>query len=236
MQFDKTVSLPAPPDVVWAEVTDLAVLAACLPGARLESVDGDGRARGHMGVRVGSMLANFEGVAEVVERDDTSRRLSVRASGEGTQGTAEASIVATVVQDGDATVLQMQVGVDIAGPLARLGQGMAEPVVDRLVDRFAVALGEHLATGRSAGGASAAVGDGTVAPAGTRPSHDEPLDLGGLMLPDGATRTIGLVVGLVVALLTLSRLLRRPAPAPTIVLNLYSGRGLGPGDPSGRDH
>ena len=58
----------APPDAVWAEVTDLAVLAACLPGARLESVDGDGRARGHMGVRVGSMLANFEGIAEVVER------------------------------------------------------------------------------------------------------------------------------------------------------------------------
>lgn len=223
MQFDKTVSLSAAPDAVWAEVTDLAVLAACLPGARLESVDGDGRARGHMGVRVGSMLANFEGVAEVVERDDTARRLSVRASGTGSQGTAEASIVAQVVQDGGATVLQMQVGVDIAGPLARLGQGMAEPVVDRLVDRFALALGDHLAAGGSSGSGTTAAGAGPVGRVTAPASRDEPLDLGGLLVPDGAKRAIGLAVGLVVALVALSRVLRRPAPTPTIVVNLYPG-------------
>lgn len=222
MQFDKTVALPADSDAVWEEVTDLAVLAACLPGARLESIDDDGRAHGLMGVRVGSMLANFEGVAEVVHRDDDARHLEVRASGAGSQGTADATIAARVVPDGDTSTLELQVAVDITGPLARLGQGMAQPVVDRLVDRFAVGLADHLAAGQPAT-AAAAPDHVTHAPpvaTGAPGSADEPLDLGGLLLPGNLQRMVAIAAGALLALVALARLLRRPAVPPTVVVNI----------------
>lgn len=228
MQFDKTISLAASPDAVWAQVTDLGVLAACLPGARLDSVDADGRGRGHMAVRVGSMRATFEGAAEVVQRDDAARTLELRASGTSTQGTAEASIVAEVTDARGDSVLQLRVVVDIAGPLARLGQGMAEPVVDRLVDRFAVALSEQLATD-----VQPAEGHGGTTPRAQAPdrvrtlvdSSDEPLDLGGLLITPRMKQMAG-VAGIVLLLLALLRAFRRPGLPPAIVINL-----AGPGGP-----
>ena len=214
MRSEKSLILSAPPDEVWAQVTDLAVLAECLPGARLQSLDADGRAHGMISVRVGSIVTNFDGTAEVSHREDDQRVVEVTAEGAGAQGRAQAVVAGRVSPDPAGARLDLTVTVDIAGQLARLGQGMAEPVVDRLVERFGEALTERLSGVPAAGGADA----GAPAAASPAAAADDVLDLGSLLPIPPGVRTGAAAAGLVLLVLLIVRLLRRPAPTPTVVV------------------
>lgn len=214
VRSDKTLTIASPPDEVWAQITDLAVLAACLPGARVESVDADGRAHGLMSVRIGAIVANFQGTAAVSRRDDEDRVLEVTADATGAQGRAQARIVGRVSPHPAGSSLDLTVSVDITGQLARLGQGMAEPVIDRLVERFGVALTERL--GESPRPAEAD-SDQTMT---TRPTGGDggPLDIGSLMpIPDAARRS-AVAVGAFLLVALLVRLLRPARTAPTVIV------------------
>lgn len=211
MQFQKTVTVEAAPDDVYSAVTDLSVLADCLPGARLAAVSPDGRTSGSMAVRVGAMSAQFDGEAWVSSRDDEDRTVEVMAEGAGARGRARAVIGATVVPAGDGSELRLVVDVDIEGQLARLGQGMARPVVDRLIEQFAIDLGARLA-----GRQPATVEAPDAGSAATRGEADV-LDLGAaLALPPAARRGVIALVALLIGAL-LVRLLQRPTP-PTVVV------------------
>lgn len=213
MQFDKVLPLPVPPDDVWAAVTDLSVLAACLPGAQLAAITPEGRSTGSMSVRAGAMLAQFEGEAWVSARDDEARVVEVTAEGAGAHGRAQALIRGSVEADGAGSRLQLAVTVDIAGQLARLGQGMAQPVVDRLVERFGAAL-----TDRLTGAGHVVVGPAAVTDtaASSTPLDNDVLDLGSLMpIPPAARRGLAAAAAVGVCVL-LARLLRRSTPTVVI--------------------
>jgi carbon monoxide dehydrogenase subunit G len=214
MRSEKILFLPAAPEEAWPHVTDLAVLAECLPGARLESVDADGRAHGRMSVRVGAIVTNFEGKACISRRDDDARTLEVTAEGAGSHGRAKALITAELRPEAAGSELRLAVSVDIAGQLARLGQGMAEPVVDRLVERFGVALSDRLSAGPDADARPAAA-PGPGAPADV---SADALDLGALLALPPAARRGAVVTVLALAALVLVRFARRPFPTPTVIV------------------
>lgn len=227
MRSDKTLTISSPPDEVWAQITDLTVLAECLPGARLQSIDADGRAQGMMSLRVGAIVANFQGTAEVSRRDDEARSVEVTADAAGAQGRAKATIVGRVSPDPGGSRLDLTVSVDITGQLARLGQGMAEPVVDRLVERFGAALAERV-------GGAPRLPEAEGAPTTGAPVSGGPedvLDLGSVLpVPDWARR-IAPVAGVVLLVLLVVRLLRPPATPPTVIVYACGDeRHASPGD------
>ena len=215
MKFSKSVVLPERPELVWPKVTDLGVLADCLPGARLTSVD-NGNARGSLAVRVGRVLADFEGVARVVRQDDDTRSIVVEAEGSGSQGRAEASISAHVTSEESGSRLDLVVEVEIAGGLARLGRGMAEPVVERLIELFAVNMGERLSPPSVPKAATRAT---QGAPASSA-EFDDVFDLSSTILESRTVRLGLVVLASIAALFVLRRLMVRPSP-PTPVIHVH---------------
>ncbi len=207
MLLTRTLTVPAPADRAWTAITDLQVLASCLPGARLEAVGADGSARGSISIRAGAVRANFDGQATVVEQNDAGMALRILAEGEGSQGRAKATVAATVIPvDAASSRIELRFEIDITGRLASLGQGMAEPVIDRLIERFASALaqrvGESGTESRETGGGS----EGAIRTERSWGSEaDADLDLASLLpaLPDvgrlvlvgAAAFVVGIVLG-----------------------------------------
>lgn len=235
MLFEQSLRVSASPEQVWAAVTDLASLAECLPGARLESMDAQGRSHGAMTVRVGSIVTRFEGTAWIESRDDESMTTEVVAEGAGPQGKAQARIGARVQPEGDASRLDLSVSIDISGPLARLGQGMAKPVVAQLVQQFGATLSGRVAAGgpTRATATPPAASPAPTAGVAAAPTAAPPtaaasraadavgadtLDLSSLLGVPPALRK-GLVMALVAGLfLVVARALRRPAAPSTVVI------------------
>jgi len=78
MELINELSVPLPPERAWEVLTDLALVAACLPGARLDAVDGEEHT-GRLQVRVGPVPACYTGAARFLERDAAARRAVLRA-------------------------------------------------------------------------------------------------------------------------------------------------------------
>jgi uncharacterized protein len=206
MLLTRSLTVPASADRAWSAISDLQVLAACLPGARLDALGPDGSARGTISIRAGAVRANFEGQATIVERDDARRVLRVLAEGDGSQGRARATVDAAVAESSPHEArIDLRFEIDITGRLASLGQGMAEPVIDRLIERFAQALAARV--GGDAGGGA---GQGSAGAAGNGSDQAADLDLMSLLpaLPAAARYALIAAGALAVGFL-LGRLGRR---------------------------
>ncbi len=66
MEFTNTFTIPVDIDEAFAVLTDLERVAPCMPGAKLETVDGDTYA-GRVKVKVGPMTMTYKGTAEIVD-------------------------------------------------------------------------------------------------------------------------------------------------------------------------
>jgi carbon monoxide dehydrogenase subunit G len=129
------------PERAWAVLTDIERIAPCLPGAELQEIDGD-EFRGVVKVKVGPITAQYKGKATFVERDDAAHRAVLRAEGRDTrgQGNASATITATLVPDGDGTVVKVVTDLHITGKVAQFGRGVLADVSAKLMQQFADSL------------------------------------------------------------------------------------------------
>src|SRR5580765_2800601 len=74
-----------PIDETWAVLTDVELIAPCMPGAELQEIEGD-VFRGAVKIKLGSIAAAFKGQATFVERDDTAHKAVLKADGRDTGG------------------------------------------------------------------------------------------------------------------------------------------------------
>jgi uncharacterized protein len=91
MHLEHEFVVPQPVQQAWQVLLDIERIAPCLPGATVDSVDGDTFA-GRVKVKVGPITVTYQGSAEFVERDESARRPSkpcctTRASGPGSTWT-----------------------------------------------------------------------------------------------------------------------------------------------------
>jgi carbon monoxide dehydrogenase subunit G len=139
MELSNEFSVAAPVERAWAVLTDVEAIAPCLPGAKLEEVDGD-EYRGTVKVKVGPITASYKGVATFVEQDEAGRRVVLQGDGRDTrgQGTASALITAQLEPDGaDATKVTVTTDVTITGKVAQFGRGVMADVSGKLMAQFA---------------------------------------------------------------------------------------------------
>lgn len=147
MKLDHTVRVPAHVDEVWRFLDDIEAVAACMPGAQLtETVD----ARTHRGLvrlAVGPLSMNYAGELAIVERDDSTRRMQLDASGRDRRGsgTARATIGVQLAPDGSATTMRVVSDVKLTGRIAALGRGVQD-VSNKLLAEFAEQLATQLGT------------------------------------------------------------------------------------------
>ncbi|MFD5140057.1 SRPBCC family protein [Streptomyces sp. NPDC058378] len=173
MQFDHTFTVPADPDEAWKLFHDLARVAPCMPGAVLDTLDGDAFT-GRVKVRIGAVQMSYRGEGTVT-RDEAARSMHLDLSGSETRGsgTASATVTATLAAGPDGTRVHVRTDLDITGRPAQFGRGIMTEVGDRLVQQFADRL-EGVLRERP--------GSGGQVPAASA-AEPEAVDLGAAALP-----------------------------------------------------
>jgi len=184
MNLDYSGTIPVSVDDVWAVLSDLERVAACLPGVRLDQNNGD-EVAGTVTVPLGPLRLTYRGEAAFVERDRSARRVVIDAAGRDSHGEQAASARVTVQlrPDGNGTQVTAVADVNVRGMSApvgfavrEFGTGLLREFVSRLgaIRRTAAkdtpepAAGAAGAAGQ-AGGAAPGAGDaasGASQPAG----------------------------------------------------------------------
>jgi carbon monoxide dehydrogenase subunit G len=137
MELTNDFRVGVPVERAWAVLTDVELIAPCMPGAQLQEVEGD-EYRGIVKVKVGPITAQYKGAARFVERDDAVHKAVLRAEGRDTrgQGNANATITATLTPDGDGTAVTVTTDLTVTGRVAQFGRGVMADVSSKLLGQF----------------------------------------------------------------------------------------------------
>ncbi|WP_372348284.1 SRPBCC family protein [Streptomyces sp. KL116D] len=180
MQLENSFTVPVPPAEAWKAFQDIAAVAPCMPGAVLDSAEGDTFA-GRVRVKVGAVQMSYRGEGTIA-RDEPGLTITLDLTGSETRGagTAAARVTAHLGEDGTGTRITVRTDLDLTGRPAQFGRGILVEVADRLVQQFAKNLAAYLAAGPQVTGTTTASG-----PAAAEP---EAVDLGAAVLPVLARR------------------------------------------------
>jgi carbon monoxide dehydrogenase subunit G len=147
MKLEQTFEVHAPVERVWETLIDIERVAPCLPGAEITEASEDGTYRGTFSVRLGPTTAAYRGELKMRELDEEGRRVVMDASGQDKrgQGSAKATIVSTMREEGDLTRVDVKTDFTITGRLARFGRGgMIQDISNRLLREFAECLQQRI--------------------------------------------------------------------------------------------
>jgi carbon monoxide dehydrogenase subunit G len=167
MQLEHHFTVPVPVAQAWDVLLDVERIAPCMPGATVESFDGE-TIVGRVKVKVGPIQVTYTGTARFTDKDETTRRAVIEASAKEARGsgTATATITAQLQDDGgSATNVTVTTDLAITGKPAQFGRGVMEEVGNKLLGRFADCLADTLGSGDAAGSSSE--------PAATEPAPAE---------------------------------------------------------------
>jgi carbon monoxide dehydrogenase subunit G len=146
MELTNEFRVGMPKAEAWKVLTDVERIAPLLPGAQLQEVEGDDY-RGIVKVKVGPITAQYKGTARFLERDEDAGRVVLSASGRDTrgQGNATATITATMIPEGEGTLVKVVTDLSVTGKVAQFGRGVLADVSSKLIGQFVEALEADLA-------------------------------------------------------------------------------------------
>ena len=132
----------------------------CLPGTSLIGTPTDDHVEPRIRIKVGPIIAEFEGVADAV-RDASSHSGTIRGSARDTRSSSmtrgEIRYRLHEDQDGAATRVDVEVGYTLTGPLAQFGRSaIVQEIAARMTETFARNLQARLDRGDSGTGAAQA--------------------------------------------------------------------------------
>lgn len=138
----QTLRIGLPAELVWPALRDPALIASCLPGAKITSLDGSS-VKGEILTALGPIQARFTGDANLTY-DDSAKAGRVsgegRDSASGTRLSAEARF--GLEEDGlAASIISLDVAYTLKGPLAQFGRG---PIVRIFAAELAATVARNL--------------------------------------------------------------------------------------------
>lgn len=147
MELEHSFSIPVPVEKAWPILLDIRRIAPCMPGAAIESVDGDDFT-GSVKVKLGPINLTYKGQAKFVEKDEKAHKAVIDARGRDSRGngTAAAKITATLNGKGDETEVKVLTDLNITGKPAQFGRGVMVDVGNKLIGQFADCLAGKLAS------------------------------------------------------------------------------------------
>ena len=152
MELEHSFTVPVPEDRAWEVLMDVERVAPCMPGASLDSVDGDD-IKGRIKVKVGPIAMTYAGTARFTERDPQAHVITLEASGKETRGagTASATVRSTLQGQGAETHVIVHTTLNVTGRPAQFGRGVMAEVGGKLIGIFASNLADMLAADQPAG-------------------------------------------------------------------------------------
>lgn len=209
MNFKYRFALPVSVDEAWPILLDLPRVAPCMPGAAIESGDGEAYV-GRMKVKLGPIEMAYRGDLRFLERDDAAHRLKVEGVGKELRGGGGARAVVTMAAIPAAGGCEVSIDSDysLSGRAAQFGSGMIDEIGGKLMKEFVTRL-EKLIRARGEGApavaapsAAAAMPAASAAPAAPPAAPDvfsagaddnDALDLVGLAWGPVVSRAIPVV-------------------------------------------
>jgi uncharacterized protein len=146
MELEHSFTVPVPEERAWEVLLDVERVAPCMPGATLDSVDGD-VISGRIKVKVGPIAMTYAGTARFTERDPAAHVITLEASGKETRGAGTASAKVRSMlegQDGQTHVV-VHTTLNVTGRPAQFGRGVMAEVGGKLIGVFASNLADMLA-------------------------------------------------------------------------------------------
>ena len=168
MDLNNSFVVPADIDTAWKTLLDVQAIAPCMPGANLDTVEGD-NFTGTVNVKLGPVSMTYSGKASFVEKDEANHRAVIQGTGKETRGSGTASALVTtqLVSEGpDRTRVEVTTDLTVTGKPAQFGRGVMQDVAGRIIDQFAANLEAVIASGGQAPDVPAA---GGTTPAAQRP-------------------------------------------------------------------
>jgi carbon monoxide dehydrogenase subunit G len=174
MELEHSFTVPVPADQAWDVLLDVERVAPCMPGATLDSVDGD-EIKGRIKVKVGPISMTYAGTARFTERNRDAGVVTLEAAGKETRGsgTASATVRSELRSLDGQTEVTVHTTLNVTGRPAQFGRGVMADVSGKLIGIFANNLAEMLAAGNDPApepavpepAVQAAAHDGLVPPA-----------------------------------------------------------------------
>ena len=146
MELEHSFIIPVPPEQAWPALLDVERIAPCMPGATVDSVDGE-VIKGRIKVKVGPVQLTYAGTARFTERDPAAHVITLEASGKETRGAGTASAKVRSMlegQDGQTHVI-VRTTLNVTGRPAQFGRGVMAEVGGKLIGVFASNLADMLA-------------------------------------------------------------------------------------------
>ena len=145
MRLENTCLIPTDPATAWALVMDIPRAAACVPGLKEITPDGDNHYKATLQARVGPMGLNFSGTVAVVEKDEDrgEARVQVEASDRRVGGAIKADMTVKLTglektaEGGGQTQLSIITETTFMGKLGELGQPLMHRKAGTTIEEFA---------------------------------------------------------------------------------------------------
>jgi len=146
MELEHSFTVPVSEDRAWEVLLDVERVAPCMPGATLDSVEGD-EIKGRIKVKVGPIAMTYAGTARFTERDKDAHVITLEASGKETRGagTASAKVRSMLESQNGHTHVVVHTTLNVTGRPAQFGRGVMSEVGGKLIGIFASNLAQMLA-------------------------------------------------------------------------------------------
>ena len=176
MELEHSFTVPVTLDQAWDVLLDVERVAPCMPGATLDSVDGD-EIKGRIKVKLGPITMTYAGTAQFIERDSAAGVVTLQASGKETRGagTASATVRSQLHAEGSQTRVTVHTTLNVTGRPAQFGRGVMADVSGKLIGIFADNLAAML-TADSTDSTPASATDASPPPASPEPPGPVPAD------------------------------------------------------------
>jgi len=164
VQLENSFTVPVPIDEAWRVLLDIERIAPCMPGAALDSVDGDDFT-GRVKVKLGPINLTYQGKASFIEKDEAAHKAVIDARGKDQRGNGSAAAVVTarLAAEGAITRVDVLTDLNITGRPAQFGRGVMTDVGNKLLGQFADKLAAQLGEGDAQGEADRASAAAKVA-------------------------------------------------------------------------
>jgi carbon monoxide dehydrogenase subunit G len=157
MMLKNEFVVEAPMERVWALFDEMERVVPCMPGAAYIGRDGD-RIMVGMKVKVGPVMTQFQGAAQILEKNLAARTVVMRGCGKDSGGKGATSATITAVLHALsplATRVTLDTDLAMTGRLAQFGGSVVTDIASRLIGEFARNLHTALIAGPAAPGTSA---------------------------------------------------------------------------------
>ncbi|MDH3315927.1 MAG: SRPBCC family protein [Gammaproteobacteria bacterium] len=141
MKIENSFSVPVDKEKAMDILTNVPMIAPCIPGAELTAIATDGVYRGALKMRLGPVTLTFGGEARIIEIDRAAGTATLHTKGADNKGRggAEARTAFRLAEDAGQTWVEMQTDLTLSGSVAQYGRaaGLISDVAKQFTQQFA---------------------------------------------------------------------------------------------------